>query len=280
MEHLRTLSGMRRALSCLSVSLCFTILLFPAKLLADESTLMLGAGVGYNEGIFEGQDGYVYPEPVFNIDYGLLYANNSTVAIKFANYRSVSFALAATLGQIWLDVGDINSNREVLYYGIEDRDRAVEAGLLFHYRSPVGLVSMAYYKDVSSTHDASRGLIKIERNIAETGDYISITPGLYINYYSSKYNKYYFGVTEEENLTGADIANNTPENFSAFRPEYSPGNSGHLGFDLKVEYELSREFVATGYLAIEDLTGQWETSPLVEDKGMGSVVFGISYRFQ
>ncbi len=281
MEIMRS-SCTKRRLSAHSLRYTLAVLLAlmaPSLFAEEDDQFMIGAGFGYNEGIFEGMDGYFYPEPVLDINYGRLYASNSTLAFRFAHYRSVSFAIAATMGQIWLDTGEIKGSQEELYLGIEDRDRAIEAGLLFHYRSPVGLVEMAWYKDVSNAHDASRGLIKISRNIAETGDYISIVPGLFINYYTAKYNRYYFGISEEENIEGAALAGNTLANFNDFRPQYKPGNSGHFGFDLKVQYEISKELIATTYFAVEDLTGPWEMSSLVEDKGMASVVFGCPTAF-
>ncbi len=245
---------------------------------AQDKNDALGIGYALNSAVYFGQDAYGQAVPLLSFEAGNFYGKGSTLGFYFSRFGRVGFSLEATIGEIQLDTNDINSSQSDLYLGLNDRDSAIEAGLAFHYYSNVGLVEFSWWRDVSSSHDAHRTRTKISRDIAETGD-MRIVPGMFANYYSTKYNRYYFEVTEAQNREAADLSGNTYENYRDFRPEYKPGNSGHFGLDLLIEYQMSPQTLATIYYAWEDLTGPWETSPLVEDSTMSTLVLGISKRF-
>ena len=52
-----------------------------------------------------------------------------------------------------------------------------------------------------------------------------------------------------------------------------------MEFDLLVEYELNPNLILSTYVAVEDITGQWEESPLVEEKGLVKIRAGLMYQF-
>ncbi len=241
-------------------------------------TNAIGLGMVIANGIYEGQDNYVYPWPALNFDFNDFFGKEATVGYRAFKGERSSLSFAATVGHTFLDINDIDGPEQPLYAGISDRKAAIEAGLIFHYESHVGLVTIDYYRDVSGTHDAARGSIGISREIAETGP-LSIVPGIFVNYYSAKYNRYYFEVTAAQNKRGADETGTTESAFNSFRRIYKPDNSGHFGFDINVQYKLTPKVLLNGHLVFEELTGPWETSPLVEDKGFLTILLGASYRF-
>lgn len=273
---------MRAACTRTSLLLFFSafisLLLPTAASCADEQDDAIGVGYRFNSAVYSGLDAYGEIVPALSFEMGSFYGKGSTVGFYFSRFGRVGFALEATMGSTQLEISEINNNQRDLFLGLDDREAAIEAGLAFHYQSQVGLVEFSWWRDVSDTHDAHRSRTKISRNIAETGD-MKIIPGLFVNYYSQKYNRYYFEVTDAQNQRAADESGNTLENFEAFRPAYDPGNSGHVGVDLLIEYQMSAHTMATIYYAYEDLTGPWETSPLVEDATMSHLMLGISTRF-
>ncbi len=254
------------------------LMLLASSVFADEQDDAVGVGYRFNSAVYSGLDAYGEIVPALSFEMGNFYGKGSTLGFYFSRFGRVGFALEATMGSTQLEISEINNNQRDLYLGMEDREAAIEAGLAFHFWSQVGLVEFSWWRDVSDTHDAHRSRTKISRNIAETGD-MKIVPGLFVNYYSRKYNRYYFEVTDEQNQRAATESGNTLENFTAFRPTYDPGNSGHVGIDLLIEYQMSPHTMATIYYAYEDLTGPWETSPLVEDATMSHLMLGISTRF-
>ena len=263
--------------------------LAPSAALADfeqrENVDIFSIGVGAKvySGPYSGQDGYVEPLPLLNIEQGRFFVKGYTVGYHFYNHKRVSLALAGSYNREFLDVDDINDKNKTLYYGIEDRDSATEFGFIGRFYSRVGLVEGTFFKDVSDTHDGTRSSLSISRPIPDTGKW-TMVPSFYVNYYSEKFNNYYYGVSQEENDRGEAIAVDQAiivdgEFSEKIRPTYIPGNSGHVGFALDMKYSFSKNLKAIGNIAIEKFAGEVETSPLTEDKQLVTAVIGLAYEF-
>lgn len=248
-----------------------------------EDHFAMGIGAGYNSSIYQGIDGYVFPDLFFDMQQGNFYAQGQTFGWDFVRSERVTFGFAATRGAHFLDTGEVNSSQEFLYYGIEDRDRAYEVGLMYRYRSRVGLVSFEYWKDASDAYDGLRTTTRLARPIPNDGGMVVI-PSLFVNYYSTKFNQYYYGVSRAENERAAVIeygvlTPETLENVRDVRPDYTPGNSAHLGVDIHIRMPVSEQLLLTAYFAYEDITGEAFRSPLVEDRKQYISTFGLMYNF-
>jgi outer membrane scaffolding protein for murein synthesis (MipA/OmpV family) len=175
-----------------------------------------------------------------------------------------------------------------LYYGIEDRDKATEAALIFHFYSKVGLVDITVVRDVSNTYDDFRSSISWSRPFPDTGNW-TIVPRMYGRYYSIKYNDYYYGVSEKEMnnvelefgarvpVSGVDVSFEDYEDI--WRPAYKAGNAGQFGVDLSIDYHFTENFKAQGYIGMEQLAGQVTSSPLINDADIWKVSLGIAADF-
>lgn len=249
----------------------------------EEDHALISVGARYFSGMYFGQDGYVEPDIDLDIRYGSFFAKGQTLALDLARSERASFSIAVTRGTHFLDPEDINSEQEELFLGIEERERAIEAGFVYQYRSRVGLVTFDYFQDISSTHDAQRGGFRFQRPIPNEGG-IAFTPGLFVKYYGAGFNDYYFGVSREDNDRAilqqyGVITDTTRENYEALREEYTPGNSGHFGFDVEMRAPISDNLLVTGYFAYEEVTGPQFRSPLVEDRKQYTTKLGIAYTF-
>jgi len=238
----------------------------------------------YDSGLFQGQDGFIYPELYLDVRQGDFFILDQTFGYDMFVGSRASFSLAITRGDTFLEVDSINDAQEELFYGIEDRDRAIEAGFIYKYRSRVGLVSFEYYKDISDKHDGLRTVFRITRPIPNNEGGPVFVPSLFVNYYSREFNRYYYGVTEQENIAGTRIAygSSTAINqnrYKKIRDEYKPNNSAQLGVDIRVRYPLTEQLSATGYFSYEDIVGEAFRSPLVEDRKYYNARLGISYNF-
>lgn len=249
----------------------------------EQDHALIGANARYFSGLYFGQDGYVEAEPYFDMRWGGLFAIDQTFGLDIAKGERASLAIAFTRGNHFLDPEDINDSQRNLYLGIEERERAIEAGFIYQYRSRVGMVTFDYFQDVSNTYKGGRGGVKVTRPIPNEGG-ISFTPGLFVRYYSEAFNSYYFGVSEAENnaaileLYGI-INNTTRSNFASLRESYEPGNSGHFGFDVEMRMPLGENLLLTGYFAYEEVTGPQFRSPLVEDRKQYTSKLGLAYNF-
>lgn len=253
-----------------------------------EDHLSIGAGMGMNSMIYIGVDPVQYEVPMVDARWGALFIEGTRAGYEFLRIERVSLSIAGMWDRTELDVDDVNSANQDLYLGIEDKKPTAQVGLIGHYHSPVGLVEASYFHDVTANHDSSWTNLKISRPIPETGSWF-INPGLFIKTYAEKYNRYYYSVTQEENIKGAQLYYDTDgepvsDELMAdyernFRPRYKPGNSGHYGIDLEVDYHFTSFLSIQSYWSIEKLTGEVETSPLVEDKEIYVAEIGLVFSF-
>lgn len=246
--------------------------------------LSIGPGFQYNSAAYHGQDGYSEFFPVFSFRWGSLFGynqhNEPTIGLNLFKHKRISLALAATRSRVFLDVSEINKEKDFLFWGIEDKDQAYEAGLIFKYFSRVGLLEIKAFHDVVDTYDGVRSSIAISRPFPDTGRWY-IVPRMYIKHYSEKFNNYYYGVSEAEQEEGERIAlaQSRPNYGRDDRESYIAGNSGHWGIDIKFEYKFTESLLGTGYINIEKFSGPVETSPLTEDKELVLTALGIRYTF-
>jgi len=247
---------------------------------SNENIVSIGAGAKFYSAPYLGQNAYSEPYPILNIQLNRFFIKDLTIGYHFYNHKRVSLALAANYGRVFLDVDDINTKNTQMFLGIENRDAAVEVGFVGRFYSRVGLVEGTFFHDVSDTYDGTHSSLKISRPIPDTGNW-TLVPSFYVNYYSEKYNSYYYGVSEKDNT---EAFKNLPtgvseDDFKAFRPAFDPGNSGHVGVDLDIKYAFTDHFKLVGNISIEKFSGEVETSKLTEDKELITSVIGLAYEF-
>jgi len=248
---------------------------------SNENIVSIGVGAKFYSAPYKGQDAYSEPYPILDIQLNRFFIKDLTVGYHFYNHKRVSLALAANYGRVFLDVDDINTKNSQMFLGLENRDAAVEVGFVGRFYSRVGLVEGTFYHDVSDTYDGTHSSLKISRPIPDTGNW-TVVPSFYVNYYSEKYNSYYYGVSEKDNDRGVALITGTTvseSDFREFRPEYEPGNSGHVGFDLDIKYAFTNNLKVVANIAIEKFSGEVETSKLTEDKELITSVIGLAYEF-
>ena len=281
--------------------LCFTCLTFisantfsasaePVPERKDKFTI--GAGITHNSVPYTAADSLTTAVPLFDIQFGPLFAYNHNdepvFGIELFRHKRVMLALAGIYGSQHLDTSKISKDKEWVYYGIDDRDKATELALIFDFYSKVGLVEIIVARDITNTYDDFRSSISWSRPFHETGNW-TITPRMYGKYYSIKYNDFYFGVSDAEMAAVKDLYGTssipvdglfiTFEDYmdEGYRPAYDAENGGHFGVDLTVDYNFTENFKVQGYLGIEQLGGQVTSSVLVEDNDIIKASIGIAY---
>jgi len=270
---------------------CVSSLSYAEPIPEVEDHFSIGALVVHNSAAYDGNNGFVLPMPAIDIRFGRLFIYNQhdepTIGWELFRHKRITLSIAATRGRTFLDLDDINNDKKFLYYGLENRNQATEAGLIFQFYSRVGLFEAKTFHDMVSAYGGTRSSLSIERPFPDTGNW-SIIPRFYVKHYSEKFNGYYYGITQSETDAGADIA--TAEGigdgnailaseYTKLRPTYTPGNSGHVGVDLSVVYSFTENVKAIGYLGIEKFSGEVETSRLTEDTELITSSIGLRYDF-
>ena len=251
----------------------------------EEDHILVGLDLVYESGLYHGQDGYIYPDFQLDIRQGDLFAKGQTIGYDMFVGERASLSIAITRDDTFLEVDSISDEQTILFYGIEDRKRAIEAGLIYKYKSRVGVLSFEYFKDFfSNAHEGLRTLTRITRPIPNNSGLV-IEPSLFVEYHSKEFNTYYYQVTEKENRVGArkvyGVVNDTTlqQYRKDYRGIYEPGNSAHWGLDINLRMPLANQLSLTGYLAFKDITGPVFRSPLIEDRKFYQAKLGLAYTF-
>lgn len=238
----------------------------------------------YDSGLYQGQDGYWKPEPYFHARKGRLFAEGQTFGWDMFVGNKASLSLAVARNHHELDIDTIKNDHLLLYQGLTERKRAWELALIYKYQSRVGLLSFEYYKDYGTAHDGIRTTTRLTRPIPNNGG-ITIEPSLFVHFNSREFNRYYYGVTENENEEAAQrefgvLTKQTLRTYEkTIRDVYTPKNSAHLGVDVRISMPLQDNFSLTGYLSYMDVTGPLFRSPLVEDRKYYNANIGLAYTF-
>lgn len=249
-----------------------------------ETGQYIGFGAEYDSAIYQGQDGFTTPYPLFDLSYGPFFLKNKTLGWTAYTRENISVALIATQGSVFLNVADINQASRTIFAGIQDRDQAYEAGFLYTYYSPVGVITWKYMKDVSDTYGGMRNILRLSRPTGNP-NLISFTPSIYVQYFSSAFNDYYYGIDAKDNERGLAIVQDdrpdlTLEEFEQnFRPQFEGKNSGHIGIDLWIRKPYTQNLIGVAYLGAEEVLGEVYNSTLVEDKKRFTFRLGLQYKF-
>ncbi len=253
--------------------------------LKAEDAQLVGLGVEYDSAIYQGQDGYTSPYPLLDLNYGDFFVDNNVAGWTAYRWNNISVAIVATQGQTFLDVNDINAQSQELFAGIENRDKAFEAGFIYTYNAPVGIVTWEYFKDVSDTYGGMRNTLRLSRPSGNPMR-LSVTPSIYVNYYSSAFNDYYYGISAEDNARGRALVNldlpkdaqYSQDDYDAYRPLFEGQNSGHVGADIWFRKPYSEKLIGVAYFSAEQILGEQYNSSLVEDKKRFIFRLGLQYK--
>lgn len=272
-------------LSRLKVLVVTTVLSVHTSLSYAQDTNAYGIGVTYDSGIYFGQDGYAELYPMIDATFGSVFIKNKVLGWRAFEHNNISVSLIASRNDYYLDTSEINAASKDIFLGIEDRDKAFEVGFLYEYASPVGDLSWEYYKDISNKHGGMHNILRFARPSGNP-NLISFTPSIYVHYFSSAFNDYYYGISSAENEAGRTLLRdrvNDPrdlneQEFENFRPQFEGANSGHLGFDIWIKKPYSKNLVGVFYAAWEEVLGEVENSSLVEDDARLTFRLGLEYR--
>lgn len=166
------------------------------------------------------------------------------------------FALSASFDLI----GDRDEDDDDRLKGLDEIDRAVEAGLKATYN--IGEISSyAALRKGFGGHHGIAGEIGAKYRF-ETTDRMTFWAGLQADYGNSEYSETYFGVSEDEALA---------TDYSAYAPG---GGFNEVTASLEGRYDVTDNVAIRGEVRF-GLIGDAADSPVVVDKSQPSVRLGI-----
>ena len=156
--------------------------------------------------------------------------------------------------------------------GLDDRDASVELGLGGQYGGP-GYRVFGEVRYGVTGHEAFVGEIGADA-VLQASDRLTLLAGPRATIGSSKYNDYYFGVSDAEGAAAAGLGN------AEIDGGYDAGSGlVSAGIELGARYRLSDAWGVEGTVSYDRLEGDAGRSPVVEDRDQYGVGIRLTRRF-
>jgi outer membrane protein len=242
----------------IQITMGMQLLLLSQTLLA-ESSVQLGFVASANSSFYKELSEEYYFLPLAIVDYDRFYLQGIDGGYRFFKHENLSLAV-----EIRRTFDGYRSNESDALIGMQDRDPAWEAGLVYEQDLLGGQAKGKLLHDISGTHKGYIARVEYER-LFLTGSRYMVSWFGGSEYWSNKKTDYYFGVTEEE------VRMNRP---------YHKANDCYnvfAGLNLVKQFNESISLIASAeYLWMGD---EVKDSPVSERQDQWTTYAGIFYKF-
>lgn len=148
--------------------------------------------------------------------------------------------------------------------GIKERESDFNAGLRLTRKEKSHQLSVEVLHDISGTHQS----LWANAFISTIHDYRNweFRFGTGVNFYTSDFTRYYFGISEQEAL--AEI-----------RPAYDPSFAYSVMFEFHAEYPLNEDWVFMGGWLSSWFSSEISQSPIIDNSLRHKAKVGVRYVF-
>ena len=226
---------------------------FPVRMDGD-----IGAGVSWDRSVVRGVASSASPLPYANFDYGRAFVRIDTLGVKTMQAGYGHVELIARVSQ-----DGFTANTPTLS-GIASRRSSVPLGVGSLQVTPWGAVFINGFHDVNRSHGNLAELIYAAQ--WESGP-ITLYPELGMEYQSSQYVRYFYGVSQAESKASAYTA-------------YQPGSALNPMLGLLGEIKVAPTWYLNFYLRRRWFDQSISASPLVARGQQDSGLLALSYRFK
>ncbi|MFP3606867.1 MipA/OmpV family protein [Paraburkholderia sp. SIMBA_053] len=217
----------------------------------------LGAAVGLEPSPYSGDSTRVSPIPLISLDNKWLHAFGTTVDLKVGRWSDVTFTLR---GKFDVFGGYKGSDAPILN-GMENRNGAFWYGPALAWKSAFGTLSADYLLGGNKGQMADFEY----RKSFELGHW-SVEPHAGIDWLSSKYVNYYYGVRPSEVQPG--------------RPEYTGKAAYNTSIGTQVNYNFTSHQMVSFDVGVSHLSSGITDSPIVGRRYIPMFKVGYLYRFK
>jgi len=217
----------------------------------------LGAGVGIESSPYRGDSSRVAPIPLISFDNKWVHAFGTTVDLKVGKWSDVTVALR---GKFAIFDGYKGSDAPILN-GMENRSGAFWYGPALAWKTAFGTLSGDYLLGGNKGQMAQLGFSKS----FDLGNW-SVEPHAGVDWLSSKYVNYYYGVRPSEVRAG--------------RPEYTGKAAYNTSIGTRVDYKFTRHQMVSLDLGVSHLSSGITGSPIVGKRYIPEVKLGYLYQFK
>ena len=236
----------------------FIALTLPSITNAEDS-LKLGLLTGGETTIYKGVDEEISAFPLISARYGMFFFQGLQGGVSFFEDKDYNLDLFVTYSGQGYDASDSS-----VFYGMEDRDGAVEAGFSTSYRIGFGEIDFGFAHDVSGIYEGFHTQLNCNIPLMR-GERFMLRSSFGVEWLSEDMVAYYYGVKSSEATSD--------------RSAYSPGSTINANVSLMSIVSLSENWALRMRVEYELLGEEISESPLVEKDYRASAGIGVIYSF-
>jgi outer membrane protein len=234
----------------------FTLTTFLAH---GSDPVQIGVGTGGRTSIFKEHESYPYILPSIYLDSEFYFLKGLTAGIKlYKSYPLINFILTPQMMQIDSSDGTYNE-------GLHKRRRTLHAGLQLIVPNELATIKLQLEQDILGRHKGQKLGLELRKPFPLEVISLTITPGVFADYYSEKYTTYYYGISAQEARSN--------------RAAYSPNAGIEYGPMLHLHYKLSEERNLSGLVKYSTFNKEITHSPLVQENHQYNWFITISQQF-
>lgn len=225
----------------------------------DEFSIGLGGRVGVTP--YKRYDTQWSPLPIVSYEGKYAYVRGTTAGVKLINMEFLELSVFGGYDDTAFNASDSSDKR---LRKLSDRYSSAVAGVDVRLLTPYGMLHMSGSQDVLNNSNGQSGAIGYMQSLEFNA--LELIPAVGVQWSSSKYNDYYYGVS------GRESRKSGLESYDA-----GFGFSPYIG--LTIDYSLTDawEIFCSGELVF--LNSAIKDSPMVDRKNTHSLLLGFSYTF-
>lgn len=241
----------------------FALMTLSFSVAAEDKPFIVGLGIASQSELYKDLDQGASPVPLIKGEIGHFWVEGLQAGYNLYQSEDFSIGPALQFNTSGFKTKDAKSSSH-LYDGLDDRDSALEGGIVARYNMGFAELHGSVMSDISGTHDGQSVELGIERTFDLSSKW-SLTPQLSANWISGKQNDYYYGVDQSER--------------SSLREAYSAGSGVNYTVALNSHWQVSQQWHVMGRVALENFSSNVSDSPLVEKGNQSTVMVGLGYAF-
>lgn len=245
-------------LACLA---CMILFISPCR--AAETELSLGLGFSADVMPYKDYSTQWTPRPIISFEHEYAYIRGFDAGVKILNMQHLEFSAFLQYDDVGFDSADSTDWR---LRRLDDRYSSILGGLGVNVITPYGVLQATGAVDLLGQSDGLKGNFAYLASV-ELGP-LEIMPAVGLNWYSDKYNNYYYGVGRKESQKSG-------------LKRYKAGSGINPYVELTMELSLDDEekWSVIGQFDMEFQHKNVKDSPMVDRDYSYGFTTGVMYNF-
>ncbi len=216
----------------------------------------VGIGVMYETSPYKGADDEVMPVPMVMGEYKNFFIEGTEFGYKII--KNDDWELSAILGPR-MDGYEASDSTDLA--GMKERKNSFDGGAKLEWDAKIFELEVSVLADLANNHQGQE--VEFELSKEFLGGFL--TPYVGVTWLSKDLANYYYGVRSSEARSG--------------RPAYTADSSFNPAAGVRIVYPINEKWAIFSDFEYEILDSNIKDSPIVDQDGLFSSMFGVVYQF-